>query len=303
MNEKHFSYVSGSSDKPLLGITIGDIFDQIVAQFPANEALVSRHQNLRLTYQELQQQVNQCACGLMKLGLSKGERLGIWSPNCAEWTITQFATSKLGIILVNLNPNYRTHELEYALRQSGCRAVIVSAPFKTSDYPAMLAAVAPNLPDLQFIIGLGTEHNFQTWDELLALGDEISDDELAARQRVLQFDDPINIQYTSGTTGRPKGATLSHHNILNNGYFVAELMRFTDQDRLVIPVPLYHCFGMVMGNLGCMTHGATMIYPSPIFDPQAVLEAVRSLNARPRCTACRRCLLPNSHILILRTTI
>jgi fatty-acyl-CoA synthase len=279
MTDKLFSYVSGTSDKPLLGITIGDLFDQIVAQFPNNEALVSRHQNLRLTYQELQQQVNQCARGLIKLGLNKGERVGIWSPNCAEWTITQFATSKLGLILVNLNPNYRTHELAYALEQSGCRAVIVSAPFKTSDYPAMLAEVAPKLPDLQFIIGLGTAHNFQSWAELLALGNEVSDDELAARQAELQFDDPINIQYTSGTTGRPKGATLSHHNILNNGYFVAELMRFTDKDRLVIPVPLYHCFGMVMGNLGCMTHGATMIYPSPVFDPQAVLEAVEAERA------------------------
>ncbi len=279
MTKKLFSYVSGTSDKPLLGITIGDLFDQIAAQFPDNEALVSRHQNLRLTYRELQQQVNQCARGLIKLGLQKGERLGIWSPNNAEWTITQFATSKLGIILVNLNPNYRTHELAYALQQSGCRAMIVSAPFKTSNYPAMVAEVAPHLPDLQFIIGLGTEHSFQTWDELLALGHTIGDDELAARQRQQEFDDPINIQYTSGTTGRPKGATLSHHNILNNGYFTAELMRFTDQDRLVIPVPLYHCFGMVMGNLGCMTHGATMIYPSPIFDPQAVLEAVQTERA------------------------
>jgi fatty-acyl-CoA synthase len=279
MTDKLFSYVSGTSDKPLLGITIGDLFDQIAAAFPNNEALVSRHQNLRLTYRELQAQVNQCARGLIKLGLQKGERLGIWSPNCAEWTITQFATSKLGIILVNLNPNYRTHELAYALEQSGCRAVIVSAPFKTSDYPAMLAEVAPKLPALQSIIGLGTEHSFQSWDELLALGNEISDDELTARQREQQFDDPINIQYTSGTTGRPKGATLSHHNILNNGYFVAELMRFTDKDRLVIPVPLYHCFGMVMGNLGCMTHGATMIYPSPVFDPQAVLEAVEAERA------------------------
>jgi fatty-acyl-CoA synthase len=279
MTDKLFSYVSGTSDKPLLGITIGDLFDQIAAAFPNNEALVSRHQNLRLTYRELQAQVNQCARGLIKLGLQKGERLGIWSPNCAEWTITQFATSKLGLILVNLNPNYRTHELAYALEQSGCRAVIVSAPFKTSDYPAMLAEVAPKLPALQSIIGLGTEHSFQSWDELLALGNEISDDELTARQREQQFDDPINIQYTSGTTGRPKGATLSHHNILNNGYFVAELMRFTDKDRLVIPVPLYHCFGMVMGNLGCMTHGATMIYPSPVFDPQAVLEAVEAERA------------------------
>jgi fatty-acyl-CoA synthase len=281
MTETRWSYVSGTSDKPLLGITIGDLFDQIAAEFSDNEAIISRHQNLRLTYRELQQQVNQCARGLIKLGLNKGERVGIWSPNCAEWTITQFATSKLGLILVNLNPNYRTHELEYALEQSGCRAVIVSAPFKTSDYPAMLAEVASNLPHLEIRIRLGSDKSegFSNWDELLALGNEISDEELAARQQAQQFDDPINIQYTSGTTGFPKGATLSHHNILNNGYFVAELMRFTDQDRLVIPVPLYHCFGMVMGNLGCVTHGATMIYPSPVFDPQAVLEAVEAERA------------------------
>jgi fatty-acyl-CoA synthase len=281
MTDKVWSYTSGTSDKPLLGITIGDLFDQVVARYPNNEAIISRQQNLRLTYRELQQQVNQCARGLIKLGLQKGERLGIWSPNYAEWTITQFATSKLGIILVNLNPNYRTHELEYALQQSGCRAVIVAAPFKMSNYPAMIAEVAPRLPALQFIISLGTERysDFRTWDELLTLGDDISDDELTARQSILQFDDPINIQYTSGTTGRPKGATLSHHNIVNNGYFVAALMRFTDKDRLVIPVPLYHCFGMVMGNLGCMTHGATMIYPSSVFDPQAVLEAVEAERA------------------------
>ncbi|MBS1811067.1 MAG: AMP-binding protein, partial [Acidobacteria bacterium] len=281
MKNQGISYVCGTSDKPLLGITIGDLFDKTVAQFPDNEAIISRHQNLRLTYRALQQQVHQCARGLIKLGLQKGERVGIWSPNCAEWTITQFATCKLGIILVNLNPNYRTHELEYALKQSGCRAVIVSAPFKTSNYPAMIAEVSPHLPDLQFIISLGAErfHDFQTWDELLALGNDVSDDEITARQRELQFDEAINIQYTSGTTGRPKGATLSHHNILNNGYFVAQLMRFTNQDRLVIPVPLYHCFGMVMANLGCVTHGATMIYPSPIFDPQAVLEAVQAERA------------------------
>jgi fatty-acyl-CoA synthase len=281
MTDKVWSYTSGTSDKPLLGITIGDLFDQVVARYPNNEAIISRQQNLRLTYRELQQQVNQCARGLIKLGLQKGERLGIWSPNYAEWTITQFATSKLGVILVNLNPNYRTHELEYALQQSGCRAVIVAAPFKMSNYPAMIAEVAPRLPALQFIISLGTERysDFRTWDELLTLGDDISDDELTARQSILQFDDPINIQYTSGTTGRPKGATLSHHNIVNNGYFVAALMRFTDKDRLVIPVPLYHCFGMVMGNLGCMTHGATMIYPSPVFEPQAVLEAVEAERA------------------------
>ncbi len=281
MNNQRISYVSGTSDKPLLGITIGDLFDQIVARFPDNEAVISRHQNLRLTYRELQTQVNQCARGLIKLGLQKGDRVGMWSPNNAEWSIAQLATSKLGIILVNINPNYRTHELEYVLQQSGCRGLIVSALFKTSNYPAMVAEVLPRLLQLEIIIQLGAEktEGFKTWEELLACGNEINDEELAARQREQEFDDPINIQYTSGTTGFPKGATLSHHNILNNGYFVAELMRFTDKDRLVIPVPLYHCFGMVMSNLSCMSQGATMIYPSAIFDPQAVLEAVQAERA------------------------
>lgn len=296
MTIKGWSYASGTSDKALLGITIGDLFDQIVARYPNNEALVVRHQNLRYIYQELKWQVDQCARGLIALGVQKGERLGIWAPNCAEWTIVQFATSKIGAILVNINPSYGVYELQYALRQSGCRYLVTATKFKTSDYLAMLYELAPELktsepgqlhaaqlPDLRLIVRLGDEKSpgMFNWSELQQRGDLVSSEALADRQCQQEFDDPINIQYTSGTTGFPKGATLSHHNILNNGYFVAETMHFCDQDRLIIPVPLYHCFGMVMGNLGCVTHGATMIYPSEGFDPKAVLDTVQ----RERATA------------------
>ncbi|MFZ4659722.1 MAG: AMP-binding protein [Caldilineaceae bacterium] len=292
------SYASGASEKPLLGVTIGDLFDQIVARYPDNEALVSRHQGLRYSYRALKTMVDQCARALLALGVAKGERVGIWAPNCAEWAITQFATSKIGAILVNINPSYRVHELQYALKQSGCAYLIIAPQFRTSSYTAMIYELAPELqssqplptgagltaaqlPDLRAVVRLATEPSpgMLTWGDLLALGDGISADQLAERQAQQQFDDPINIQYTSGTTGYPKGATLSHHNILNNGYFVAEIMNFTDQDRLVIPVPLYHCFGMVMGNLGCVTHGATMIYPNDGFDAKSVLDAVQEERA------------------------
>jgi fatty-acyl-CoA synthase len=277
------SYVSGMSDKPLLGITIGDMFDRIAAQYPDNEALVSRHQGLRYTYRALRAEVDRCARALMALGVAKGERVGIWAPNCAEWAITQFATAKIGAILVNINPAYRLHEVQYALTQSGCRYLVIAPRFKTSDYTAMIQQLYPDLAasPLRAVVCLGEERapGMLSWGDLLARADDVAPAALAERQREQQFDDPINIQYTSGTTGYPKGATLSHHNILNNGYFVAELMHFTDKDRLVIPVPLYHCFGMVMGNLGCMTHGATMIYPSDGFDPKAVLEAVQAERA------------------------
>jgi len=294
MSEDQWSYVSGTSDKPLLGVTIGDMFDAIVARYPDNEALVVCHQALRYTYRQLKAQVDQCARALIALGVQKGQRVGIWAPNCAEWAITQFATSKIGAILVNINPSYRVHEVQYALKQSGCTYLIIAPQFRTSDYTAMVyelapelqqaepgALAAPQLPDLRTVIRLGTEAapGMLTWGELLMLGDNISAEQLGERQRAQEFDDPINIQYTSGTTGYPKGATLSHHNILNNGYFVAEIMDFTDQDRLVIPVPLYHCFGMVMGNLGCMTHGATMIYPNDGFDAKTVLDAVQTERA------------------------
>ncbi len=293
---QQWSYTSGTSSIPLLGLTIGDQFDQTASRYPDNPALISRHQNIRLTYRELQALVNQCAKGLLRLGIQKGQRVGIWAPNCAEWGITQFATAKLGAVLVNINPSYRLHELEYALTQSGCSALVTAAQFKSSNYTEMIYELAPELrecepgqlkaaklPALTTVIRLGSEKSsgMFTWGELMAMGKAISDEQLRSVQREQQFDDPINIQYTSGTTGFPKGATLSHHNILNNGYFVARLQNFTHQDKLCIPVPLYHCFGMVMGNLGCITHGATMVYPSDGFDPLAVLQAVQA----EQCTA------------------
>jgi fatty-acyl-CoA synthase len=291
MADTRKSYVSGASEAPLLGITIGDMFDTIVARYGEREALVVRHQNLRYTYRALQAEVDRCARALIGLGVQKGDRVGIWAPNCAEWTIIQFATCKIGAILVNMNPSYRVHEVQYALQQSGCAYLVIAPQFKTSDYTAMLYELAPELhgalpgqlaaarlPDLRAVVRLGAEPapGMLVWGDLLARGDQIDGGQLAERQSQLQFDEPINIQYTSGTTGYPKGATLSHHNILNNGYFVAELMNFTERDRLIIPVPLYHCFGMVMGNLACMTHGATMIYPSAGFEPKAVLEAIQA---------------------------
>jgi fatty-acyl-CoA synthase len=288
------SYVSGSSEVPLLGYTIGEMFDQIVSRYPHREALVARHQGLRYTYHQLQTAVERCARGLMALGLQPGERLGIWSPNRAEWTITQFATSKIGAILVNINPSYRLHELEYALQQSGCAMLVLAPQFRTSNYTEMLEALVPELrdsrpnqlkpgklPSLRAVIRLSDEARagMYAWGDLMSMAADVSASALAERQAQQQFDDPINIQYTSGTTGYPKGATLSHHGILNNAYAVARLLRLTHQDRLVIPVPLYHCFGMVMGNLACMTHGAAMIYPSDGFDAKAVLEAVQDERA------------------------
>jgi fatty-acyl-CoA synthase len=288
------SYVSGTSAIPLLGCTIGEMFDQIVAQYPDQEGLIVRHQELRYTYRQLQAEVDRCARGLMALGLQKGERIGIWSPNRAEWTITQFATSKIGAILVNINPSYRVHELEYALQQSGCTMLVMAPQFRSSNYTEMLYTLVPELrdgppnqlktgkfPGLRAVIRLGDEHaaGMYTWGDVSSLAAQVSPAALAQRQCQQQFDDPINIQYTSGTTGYPKGATLSHHGILNNAYFVAHVLRLTHLDRLVIPVPLYHCFGMVMGNLACMTRGATMIYPSEGFDAMAVLEAVQAERA------------------------
>ena len=291
---RNISYSCGVSSEPLLGLTIGQAFDLSVDRYPDNEAIVSRHQNIRFSYKELQYHVNRCSKSLMYLGLVKGDRVGIWSPNCAEWLITQIATAKLGIILVNINPSYRLNELEYALDQSGCRALILADKFKSSDYTGMISALVPEnpndklktlkcqkLPKLEWLISLGTETSakMHLWKEFVNLGDRIPLEDLMAIQDALSFDEPINIQYTSGTTGYPKGATLSHHNILNNGHLVAKIQKFTNKDRLVIPVPLYHCFGMVMGNLGCITHGATMIYPGASFDPLAVLEAVQEEKA------------------------
>jgi len=288
------SYTSSTAEKPLIGMTIGDKFDEIANTYPDNDALIVLHQNVHWSYRELQQRANQCARALLSMGVRKGDRVGVWSPNCSEWTVSQIATAKIGAILVNVNPAYRTHELEYALNQSGARFLITADSFKTSDYRGMLYELAPELkacadgklksqklPDLECIINLSDEKHpgMWRWADMLELAGHVSEDELADLQATLQFDDPINIQYTSGTTGFPKGATLSHHNILNNGFFVAESMGFTSEDRLVIPVPLYHCFGMVMGNLGCITHGATMIYPDEGFDPTSVLQAVSSQKA------------------------
>jgi fatty-acyl-CoA synthase len=271
------SYAHGASEKPLLGETIGDNLARTAAEHPNAEALVSCEQGVRWTYAELDERVDRAAASLIAAGLEPGDRLGIWSPNRAEWTLMQYATARAGVILVNINPAYRTSELEYALRQSGCRILIAAPSFKTSDYVAMTDEVRPKLDALERAIFFET----QEWDELLDAGSAVSTEEVRARAAELAFDDPINIQYTSGTTGFPKGATLSHHNILNNGYFVAEACRLTAEDRLCIPVPFYHCFGMVMGNLGCTTHGATMVIPAPAFDPETTLTAVQE----ERCTA------------------
>jgi len=281
--QRTVSYASGPSSEPLLGETIGDNLDRVAAAHPDVECLVSRHQGLRYTYAEFVAAVDECARALLALGVARGDRVGIWSPNRAEWALVQYATAKVGAILVNINPAYRTSEVEYALRQSGTSVLVAASRFKASDYAAMIGDVRPNLPALETVILLdeGSGHGDLTWDAFVARASEASADQLAERQASLQFDDPINIQYTSGTTGFPKGATLSHHNILNNGYNVTAIQGLGVGDKLCVPVPLYHCFGMVMGNLGCTTRGATIVYPSEAFEPAAVLEAV----AEERCMA------------------
>jgi fatty-acyl-CoA synthase len=266
------SYAHGTSTTPLLGETVGANLERAVARHGDREALVVRHQDVRLTYAQLNEQVDRVARALVAYRLEPGDRIGIWAPNCAEWVVVQFAAAKAGAILVNVNPAYRTSELEYVLKQSGLRLLIAARAFKTSDYVAMVEEVAPRCKALERTVFLDSPD----WDELLAAGD--ADVELPAG---LQFDDPINIQYTSGTTGFPKGATLSHHNILNNAFFVGEACGYTPEDRVCIPVPFYHCFGMVMGNLGCTTHGACIVVPAPAFEPGATLEAVQN----ERCTS------------------
>jgi fatty-acyl-CoA synthase len=282
------SYTCGPQTTPLLAMTIGAAFDRAVERFSEREALVVRHQGLRYTWAQLAEEVDGCARGLLALGLKTGERLGIWSPNCAQWCITQFAAAKVGAVLVNINPAYRSSELEYTLKQSGCRWLICADSFKTSNYHAMLQELLPELqrcgvgalesgrlPELRGVISLGDEPvgGMLSWEGLLDLAERVAPQQLRECGDQLQFDDPVNIQYTSGTTGFPKGATLSHYNILNNGFMVGESLKLSEHDRLVIPVPLYHCFGMVMGNLGCLTHGTTMIYPSAAFDPLETLRA------------------------------
>jgi fatty-acyl-CoA synthase len=270
------AYVHGASPVALLGETIGDNLRRTVERLPDTEALVVRHQNYRATYAELWEQTTQCARGLLARGIKAGDRVGIWAPNRAEWVITQYATARIGAILVNINPAYKTAELSYVLQQSEARLLLLARAFRTSDYVGMLAEVRHRCPDLQQSLVLDDE-----WDALLADARRVPLDDLAALENSLQFDDAINIQYTSGTTGFPKGATLSHHNILNNGFFIGEALHLSERDRVCIPVPFYHCFGMVLGNLACTTHGSGMIIPGESYDPLAVMETVQA----ERCTA------------------
>ena len=289
------SYVSGASERPLLGVTIGEQLDLTAARFPDNEALVVPHQGVRWRYGEFKERVDRLAAGLLALGLEPGDRIGIWSPNNSEWALTQFAAAKAGLILVNINPAYRLAELEYALNKVECRALVTAESFKSSRYIDMLRQLAPaldrarpgalkagKLPHLEIVVRLGAARGggMYAFDEVVERAGAAERRRLEALGRVLQFDDPINIQFTSGTTGFPKGATLSHHNILNNGYFNGVALRLSDRDRVCIPVPLYHCFGMVMGNLMCAAHGAAMVYPGEAFDPLAVLHTVEG----ERCT-------------------
>ncbi len=285
------SYVHGASDKQLIGETIGAHFSSAVKRWGEREALVVRHQDIRWTYADLEREVDAFAAGLLALGLEAGDRIGIWSPNNAEWVITQFATAKAGLILVNINPAYRISELEYALNKVSCKALITAASFKSSDYVAMLKEIAPEiddcepgslnakkLPHLKTIIQIGGDapNGLYAFDEVAPKAGEAERERLSQLAGELQFDDPINIQFTSGTTGFPKGATLTHFNILNNGYFVGEAMKLDEMDRLCIPVPLYHCFGMVLGNLACLTHGSAIVYPDEAFEPLSVLETVQA---------------------------
>ena len=276
------SYVSGPSRLPLLGRTIGEELDRVTLVDPGALAVVSRHQGVRLSYGELHAAVETAARAFLALGVAKGERVGIWAGNCYEWLVVQYATAKIGAVLVNVNPAYRRHELHYALGKSGLAVLVAARGLRQTDYLEMIAAVRTDLPHLRAVVLLGTgEPGCLGWDEFLSGAAAVPVDVLRRREAALDFDDPINIQYTSGTTGFPKGATLSHHNILNNGFFVGERCGYTAADRIAVPVPLYHCFGMVMGNLGALTHGASVIYPDVAFDPKATLEAV----AAERCTS------------------
>ena len=289
------SHDMGRTDAPLIDQTIGAYFDAACARYAANEALVSRHQDDRLTYAELKRRVDALACSLMRLGLEKGDRIAIWSQNNVEWLLTQYATAKAGLVLVNINPAYRRSELEYAINKVGCRAIILSPAFKTSDYLEMIGDLAPELQScapgelvserlrtLKWVIRLGKDATpgMMNFDDLLRTPTTSERDALATLGARLEADEAINIQFTSGTTGAPKGATLTHRNILNNGRFTGDTIKLTDKDRLCIPVPLYHCFGMVMANLGALTHGSTLVYPAEAFEPLAVLQALDE----ERCT-------------------
>ncbi len=288
------SHTKGITSTALSKITLGDLLDNTVEQYPHNDALIVVEQNIHYCYKELQAEVNTVARALIALGIHKGQRVGIWAPNCVEWTLCQFATAKIGAILVNVNPAYQSYELEYTLKQSEISCLVMADSFKKSDYCAILNALIPelkdatlgqlkakNIPHLKTVIHLSDDHlpGMMTWQGFYQLSSAIVQSDLESIQASLDYQDPINIQYTSGTTGSPKGVTLSHFNILNNGYFVGKSMQLSGQDKLVIPVPLYHCFGMVMGNLGCVSHGAAMIYPSAAFNPTAVLQAIDKYQA------------------------
>lgn len=293
--QQSLSYVHGAHEVPLIGESIGVHLASIAERFGDNDALIVRHQNIRWTYREFDERVTRLAAGLLGLGLEPGARVGIWAQNCAEWVLVQFATARAGLIMVNINPAYRRSELEYVLNKVQCSALILAPAFKSSDYIGMVQDIAPEihhsrpgalqsarLPHLRHVVRLGAERTpgMANFDELLAPPGVEALEALSKVQGSVQFDDPVNIQFTSGTTGAPKGATLSHHNILNNGFFIGEAMKLSMRDRLCIPVPLYHCFGMVLGNLACVTHGATMVFPGESFDPKAVLETVQA----ERCT-------------------
>ena len=291
------SYASGLSDVPLIGETIGEMLERIARQYPENEALVSIEQGIRWQYSEFLEKVDELALALMSLDVKKGDRVAIWAMNYAEWVLVQFATAKCGAIMVNINPAYRSFELEYVLKQAEVHTLILQGRFKNSDYVGMFYEACPEATEMQAGKSISSEkfpflknvvfmgdisyNGMYTWDEFIAKGHSLGKEELREREEMLSFDDPVNIQYTSGTTGYPKGAVLTHHSVLNNGYTIGSGMGFTPKDRLCIPVPFYHCFGMVLSNMACVTHGSTMIIPSPAFNAEAVLKTIND----EKCTA------------------
>ena len=273
---KAISYVHGASSVPLLGETIGQNLKRITSSFPDREILVSVHQNYRATYQQFYDQTTQVAKSLLANQIQKGDRVGIWAPNCYEWVLLQYATARIGVILVNLNPAYRAHEVEFAINQSEISLIVSALSFKKSDYKKIISMVFEDCPSLQKVVYLGDD-----WSAFIKEGEAIDGAVLSEIEATVQFSEAVNIQYTSGTTGFPKGVTLTHHNILNNGYFIGLRLKYSEKDRVCIPVPFYHCFGMVIGNLCCTSHGACIVIPNDSFDPEKTLEAV----ALERCTS------------------